>query len=397
VPSHEVAGRFEDPQPVAQGGMGRIEAAHDPVIGRRVAIKSLRPEFRDDDRAVLGFIAEARTTGQLEHPNVVPIYDLVESPDDPYIVMQLVQGQSLSQLLASSSPPTSSAEAAALLQRFVQIVLRLCDGLSFAHGRGVCHCDVKPDNVMVGEHGQVYLMDWGVAQTRDRREAFGGTVAYMAPEQLLGRSDEIDARTDVFGLGGVLYFILTGAAPNEGKGVLAAAIGREARRFSPRSLWAQLPPELCRIALRALSPLPAERYATVAELRTELEQFLRGGGWFETLHAKDGDFIVTEGEPGRTAYIIQSGSCDVWKTIRGERKCVRRLVAGEVFGETAVFGGGPRTASIVAVGDVTLKVITGDALNHELDQNPILATFVRSLANLFREADAALSTRPPAL
>src|SRR5215216_3785253 len=111
--------------------MGRVEAAHDPVVGRRVAIKSLRSEFRDDDRAVLGFIAEARTTGQLEHPNVVPVYDLGESPDDPYIVMQLVQGQSLTQLLASNSPPANGADAAALLQRFVQIVLRLCDGLSF--------------------------------------------------------------------------------------------------------------------------------------------------------------------------------------------------------------------------------------------------------------------------
>ena len=375
--------------------MGRVEAAHDPVIGRRVAIKSLRPELREDERAVLGFIAEARTTGQLEHPNIVPIYDLGESPDDPYIVMQLVHGQSLSQLLESSSPPSTSAEAAALLQRFVHILLRLCDGLAFAHGRGVWHCDVKPDNVMVGDHGQVYLMDWGVARTRDRRDAFGGTVAYMAPEQLLARADQIDARTDVFGLGGVLYFILTGAAPNDGKGVLAAATSRERREFSPRPLWSQLPPELCRIARRALSPLPADRYATVAELRVELEQFLRGGGWFETLHAVDGELIVTEGEAGTTAYIIQSGSCDVWKTIGGERKCLRRLGPGGVFGETAVFGGGPRTASIVAVGDVTLKVVTGDSLNRELDQNPTLATFVRSLATLFREADAALSTRPP--
>lgn len=391
---HEAAGRFQDSQPVASGGMGRIEAVYDAALGRRVAIKTLRPEFRDDDRAVLSFIEEARTTGQLEHPNVVPIYELGESSEDPYIVMQLVHGQSLSELLATTTRAATGAQEAALLQSFVQIVLRLCDALSFAHGRGVFHCDVKPDNVMVGEHGQVYLMDWGVARAPEKREGFGGTVLYMAPEQLLGKTHEIDARTDVFGLGGVLYEILTGSAPNHGKGVLAAAAAAEARNFVPRELWTSLPPELCRITQKALAPARQDRYATVAALRSELEQFLRGGGWFETLSAVDGELIVEEGEPGNTAYVIQAGCCEVWKTIQGQRRLVKRLGPGDVFGEAAVFGGGTRTASIVAVGDVTLKVVSGAALNRELDQNPLLAAFVRSLAGLFREADAALSARP---
>lgn len=376
--------------------MGRIEAAYDPALGRRVAIKTLRPEFKDDDRAVTSFIEEARTTGQLEHPNVVPIYELGESPDDPYIVMQLVHGQSLSELLAATTRPETGADEAALLQSFVQIVLRLCDALAFAHGRGVFHCDVKPDNVMVGQHGQVYLMDWGVARAPEKREGFGGTMLYMAPEQLLGKTHEIDARTDVFGLGGVLYEILTGSTPNDGKGVLAAAAALQARRFAPRALWSSLPPELCRITQKALAPARHDRYASVALLRAELEQFLRGGGWFETLTAMDGELIVVEGEPGSTAYVIQSGNCDVWKTIHGERRLVKRLGPGDVFGEAAVFGGGTRTASIVAVGAVTLKVVSGVALNRELDQNPMLAAFVRSLAGLFREADAALSARPAA-
>lgn len=375
--------------------MGCVDAARDVVIGRRVAIKTLRPELREDDRALQQFVAEARVTGQLEHPNVVPVYDLGdESSEDPYIVMRLVHGQSLTQLLEQPKPE-SSTQAADLLQRFVNILLRLCDALSFAHGRGVFHCDVKPDNIMVGEHGEVYLMDWGVAHSSPTQEGSGGTAAYMAPEQIFGRTEQIDARTDVFGLGGVLYEILTGNAPNEGKAILAAATGRAPRSFEPRALWNQLPPELCRIAAKALSLERAERYASVSELRLELEQFLKGGGWFETLTVADGVAIVSEGEPGNIAYVIQSGHCDVWKTIQGEQRMVRRLGPGDVFGEAAVFAPGLRTASIVAVGEVTLKVVTGDALNHELDQNPMLAAFVRSLANLFREADAALSVRPP--
>jgi eukaryotic-like serine/threonine-protein kinase len=170
VTQREFSGRFREPVQVARGGMGSIEAAHDPLIGRRVAIKTLHAGMREDERAVEMFVEEARITGQLEHPNVVPIYDLGENVAEPFIVMRLIQGQSLAQLLASSSLPRTSMEAAELLQRFVQVLLRVCDALSFAHSRGVFHCDVKPDNIMVGEHGQLYLMDWGVAVTeRPRR------------------------------------------------------------------------------------------------------------------------------------------------------------------------------------------------------------------------------------
>lgn len=393
--SHDFADRFRVVEQVARGGMGQIEAAHDPVIGRRVAIKTLHGAIRDDERAIAQFVEEARVTGQLEHPNVVPVYDLGEGAADPFIVMRLIEGKSLAQVLAQAARPTTGVETADLLQRFVNIVLRVCDALSFAHSRGVVHCDVKPDNIMVGEHGQVYLMDWGVAVTEKSREGFGGTVVYMAPEQLLGSSDDVDGRTDVFGLGGVLFEILTGTAPNEGKALLASARGENTLNFLPRSLWQRLPPELCRIAAKALAPTREARYQTVAALRDDLERFLKGGGWFDTLLAEAGETIVSEGEAGSSAYIIQSGSCDVWKNFQGQPRLIRRLGPGDVFGETAVFAGGLRTASIVAAEQVTLKVVTGESLNRELDQNPMLAAFVRSLANLFREADAALSVPPP--
>jgi serine/threonine-protein kinase len=396
VSSRDLSARFTDIEAVARGGMGLVEEASDGVLGRRVAIKTLRSEFHDDERAISKFVEEARITGQLEHPNVVPIYDLAEGLEDPYIVMRLVQGHSLTRLLDEAKTPRTTADAAELLRRLVGILLRLCDALSFAHGRGVFHCDVKPDNIMVGDHGQVYMMDWGVALTDKPREAFAGTAAYMAPEQLLGRTQDIDARTDVFGLGGVLLQILTGRPPNDGADVLAAGRARAARRLTPRPLWASLPPELCRIALKALSPAREDRYPTVAAFREELEQFLRGGGWFDTLTVEAGTAIVTEGEPGSTAYIIQSGSCEVWKGPAPQRRLVRRLGPGDVFGEAAVFTGAPRTASIVAATEVTLRCITGEALNRELDQNPVLAAFVRSLASLFRETDAALSARDSA-
>lgn len=426
------APRFRRLGEVARGGMGRIEAAHDPVLGRRVAIKSLHPDLLEDHLAAIRFAEEAQITGQLEHPNVAPIYDLGEDENGPFIVMKLLAGRSLGQLLfEAAGHPRRDAEGVDQLHRFVQVVVRLCDALAFAHSRGVIHCDVKPDNIMIGEHGQVYLMDWGVAlllsdtRTTDDTPAsvatdsspppgvnwadhdsfvrvtggpedtgsFRGTPAYMSPEQILGRTDDIDGRTDVFGLGGVLHEILTGRPPNDTGRLMGPAFNRAHTLPLQSDVWEQLPPELCRITVKALSPLRQDRYPSVEALRGDLEQFLKGGGWFETSIFKAGESIITEGASGDTAYIIQAGHCDVFKHVQGVRTFIRQLGPGDVFGEAAVFTGGSRTASVVAADTVSVKVITGGALNRELDQNPWLAAFVRSLANLFCETDAALSKR----
>ena len=425
------ADRFERISEVDRGGIGCIDAAEDPVIRRRVAIKTLLPELHEEPEASSRFAEEAQITGQLEHPNIVPIYDLGVGEDGPFIVMKLIRGKSLTALIGEAGARGGEPDE---LQHFVQRLLRLCDALSFAHSRGVFHCDLKADNVMVGDYGQVYLMDWGVALLRSRRDAVvasshdppiegrpmgawdreelvrvtpriqagssnvRGTPAYMAPEQMQGRVAEIDERTDVFGLGGILYEILTGDPPNDLENLKGPGLGHELGPLPASSrLWSQLPPELCRIAQKALAPRRDDRYQNVAAFAEDLNQFLQGGGWFETRSYRAGESVVTEGEPGDTAYIIQSGRLEVYKNLNNERVLVRTLVSGDVFGETAVLTGAPRTASVVAAEASTLKVITGASLHRELDRNPWLAAFVRSLASLFRETDERLSrpTPPP--
>jgi serine/threonine protein kinase len=427
------AERFERLGEVNRGGIGRIDAALDPVIGRRVAIKTLRAELNGDEPVTTKFSDEAQITGQLEHPNIVPIYDLGEDEAGPFIVMKLIRGKSLAEWVNEIRETPGRPEQ---LHGIIQTLLKLCDALSFAHSRGVIHCDVKPANVMVGDYGQVYMMDWGVALLLSSRSApqheppplshsarftrklldavdrdslvrvtpgpdpgssqIRGTPAYMAPEQLHRRTNEIDERTDVFGLGAVLYEILTGDTPNNWGQLRGPGLNNEPVHIPASSpLWPQLPPGLCRIALKALSPTREDRYPSIDALRADLEQFLQGGGWFETRVFRAGESVVTEGEPGNAAYIIERGQCDVFKNIQGQQVLIRRLGPGDVFGETAVLTGAPRTASVVAIEDSTLKVITGDSLNRELDRNPWLAAFVRSLATLFRETDQRLSQPDP--
>ncbi len=426
------APRFQKIRRMNRGGIGCIDVARDPVIGRRVAIKVLRSELEGNDAAALKFAEEAQITGQLEHPNIVPIYDLGYDERGPYIVMKLIRGLSLAEAIAD----VRGRERPERLQELVEVVLKLCDALAFAHSRGVIHCDVKPENVMVGDFGQVYLMDWGVALVASGREGspsqrgtlpppaspqkepcdaaehdsfvhidmsavssskVWGTPAYMAPEQVSARSEAIDERTDVFGIGGILHEILTGRPPNDWQKLIGPGLNHPLESLPDKSdLWPRLPPELCRIALRALSPKSEDRYPTIPALKADLEQFLRGGGWFETQTFPPGALVISEGAPGDAAYIIESGHADVFKHMNGERTFVRRLGPGEVFGETAVLTGGARTATVVAVDALRLKVITGESLNRELDLNPWLAAFVRSLARLFSETDQRLS-RPEGL
>jgi serine/threonine protein kinase len=418
---------------ISRGGVGVILGARDPVIGRKVAIKVLRPDLEKDERVLGDFSQEARVTGQLDHPNIVPVYDFGEGESSPYLVMKWIAGTTLAELLRKERRPAVQLDR---LRYLVQIVLRLCDALAFAHGRGVIHCDLKPENVMVGDHGQVYLMDWGMALLKTSRDPLApaseerplpegtpafpsaepdreldslvraagqslesgqarGTPAYMAPEQMFGLIDDIDARTDVFGLGGILCEILIGEPPNNQRVLLGT--GTPGRQWqSPSSpLWPQLPPELCRITSRALAPRREDRHPSVAALRADLEQFLDGGGWFETRVFAAGQAIVTEGEGGDTAYIIESGSCDVYKWVEGREVLLRRLSVGDVFGEMAVFTGGTRTATVCAVDEVTVKLITGASLTLELDRNPWVAAFVRSLAKRVRDTEDRYS-RPPA-
>jgi len=388
--------RFEDRGQIARGGMGSVRAMWDHLLERRAALKEAWNE--GDAQAIAQFVEEARIMGGLDHPNILPVYDLqVDEPGaPPRLLMKLVEGRTLSDLLHESpTPPAGRA-----LERLIGVVVKVCDALSFAHSRGVIHRDLHPRNVMVGSHGQVYLMDWGLAIRRDeprpRRESipmleFGsGSPAYMAPEQAWGRDDEIDERTDVFGLGALLYEMMTLRPPFAGSelnDVLDAA--RRSVVVAPDVVAAESgpPARLCEIIMRALAPAREDRYQTVDALREDLESFLRSGGWFVARRFARGTVMLREGDEGDGAYIVSQGMCEVYRSVGDRTEILRVVGPGGVVGEVGLFTGARRVASVRAVTDVTALVVTPDALERELGRASWMRAFVEAAVVRFIELD----------
>ncbi|MBI4604197.1 MAG: serine/threonine protein kinase, partial [Planctomycetes bacterium] len=289
LPAQELSSgpeRYVLEREIGRGGMGRVLLAYDRDLRRRVAMKVLRDGAGSPLRASR-FLEEAQATSQLEHPNIAPVYDVGIDPSGaPFFTMKWVRGRDLEEVLRSGAGDASAI-------RLVQILQQAAMGVDFAHSRGVVHRDLKPQNVMVGDYGEVHVVDWGLAKVLRRAEAAAeraegperggtagdavatgrpaglltlngtvlGSVAYMAPEQARGDVRSVDPRTDVFGLGAILYRILTGQAPYP-ESDIAAALARARRGdVTPPSVAApdrSFPGELERICRKALAARPED-------------------------------------------------------------------------------------------------------------------------------------------
>ena len=392
---------------VAAGGMGAIDVAIDKALDRRVAMKSLHRELRGDEQTVRMFLREARLTGLLDHPHIVPVYDIAEARDGQlFFTMKLVEGRTLADL--SATLPRGVGDTATLYL-LLDVVARVCDALAFAHSKGVLHCDIKPANVMVGEFGQVFLMDWGIAKiiateeaiTPSRRPRPGspsmtddtiiGTAAYMSPEQARGNRQLLDARSDVFLIGALLYEILTQRPPYLSRDRVETILLAQAGIVkSPRQIAGDLavPQELDRIVMRAMAKAPEDRYPSVQALKDDLTRFMRGGAEFPRRTFLAGETIVREGDTGDAAYIVVEGRCDVSKTMGGVVKTLHSIEVGGVFGEMAILTKSRRAATVVAAEPTTVLVVTQQVLEQELAAlKPWMATLLKSLAVRFRDID----------
>jgi serine/threonine-protein kinase len=397
---------------LGKGGSGVVVRALDQDILREVAIKVMAVELPDGGPGATRFVEEARITGQLEHPNVVPVYEFAtEDTGRRYLCMKLVEGENLEDVITRVGEARLDPEG---LADFLQIFVKVCDAVSFAHSRGVIHRDLKPSNVMVSDFGQVYVLDWGIARIvpvegtgprvrlatgeeeprqADPQGTLVGTPCYMAPEQLQGNNDQLDARTDVFALGGTLYQILTGQPPLTPDMVRAIRLHQQPAPIArPEQLVAggRIPPELTRIVLKAMAFAPSDRYPSVGELKRDVERFRRGAWHLPRVSLPAGSTIVRQGDPGNAAYIIQEGRCAAYHGEGAEATELRIMGPGEVFGETAIFSDKPRTASVKALSDVVLLEVTREILSQAVGLNSWMGAFIRALADRFREIDERL-------
>ena len=281
----------------ATGGMGRVWIAEDAILKRRVAVKELRPDLRRNDEIEQRFLQEVRVTATLEHPGIVPIYDLAGADSgEPTYVMRFMEGKTLGEEIRAyhEARRRGTADRMALV-RLLQAMVTVCQTVGFAHSRNVLHRDLKPANILLGAFGEVLVLDWGLAKQLGSDEspssvrvpaageaATGsqsatvagqvlGTPAYMAPEQAAGHLDRLDPRTDVFGLGAILYEVLTGTAPFAKSGTRD---GQRPAPPSPRSVDSQLSPALDAICMKALSAQPEARYASASALADDLQRWL---------------------------------------------------------------------------------------------------------------------------
>jgi hypothetical protein len=270
----EPLGRYEILEEIGRGAMGAVFRARDPLIDRIVAIKTINVGLSRVEAEVFEkrFDREARSAGRLNHPNIVTIYDVGKSGDVAYIAMELLEGQSLRDVLDSGVvlPPSTIADIAA----------QIADGLAAAHQAGVIHCDIKPANVIVLASGLVKITDFGIAMLPTSARAFIGSVVgspkYISPEQVVGRP--VDARSDVFSLGAVLYEVLTGTPPFVGTAldeILHNVINVSPE--PPTSRNRSLPAAFDAIVARALAKHPDDRYQSAREMSADLRQFAQVG------------------------------------------------------------------------------------------------------------------------
>ncbi|MBX7078209.1 MAG: protein kinase [Nannocystaceae bacterium] len=287
------AERYRVEHLLGKGGMGEVRLCIDAAMGRTIALKTLR----EDSGGARRFVREARMQGRLEHPAVVPVYDMGQAHGLPYFTMKRIVGTTLADVITKLVAGDEATQREFGRRRLLSDFVQVCQAVAYAHDHGVIHRDLKPANVMLGAYGEVYVLDWGVAKELDgsatelepgpTRAAEGetaagavlGTLGYMPPEQLEGGGATVDRRADVYALGAILYELLTWQALHPRRPtseMIASTLEGADARASLRAPDREVPPELEAVCVRATASDPSARFADVGALRDAVERYLDG-------------------------------------------------------------------------------------------------------------------------
>ncbi|BBM86176.1 serine/threonine protein kinase [Candidatus Uabimicrobium amorphum] len=271
---------YQDFKEINRGGMGVIYCARQSKLSRDVAVKKMLPEAQKNK-----FLAESLVTAYLDHPNIVPIHDIEENENGEILLaMKLVKGMSWKQLLYPKTPEEKEKAKPYDLNVHLQILLNVCDAISYAHSKGIVHCDLKPENVMIGDYGEVLVMDWGIAvevteNVQEMRtfhkngiQSPMGTPCYMPPELAQGQGKDIAYATDVYLLGGILYEILYKKPPRRGKNLWLTLL--DAKHGKMPEFSDSKPALLNSICRQAMLKFTMYRYDNVDKFKKRIENFL---------------------------------------------------------------------------------------------------------------------------
>ncbi|MHB8900178.1 MAG: protein kinase domain-containing protein, partial [Thermoguttaceae bacterium] len=300
-PGQEI-GRYVLIDEAGRGGFGRVWQVEDTKLGRRIALKQMSDRVAREDDLRRRFITEARISASLEHPGVVPVYDLDQLDErHPYYTMKLVKGETLGEAISrfhtdSRNPPSASRPLE--FQKLLGVFVSICRTIEYAHAHNVIHRDLKPQNIILGKYGETIVLDWGLAKVfqpdaesaqpdmasvivpdwgadQTQPGSVQGTPAYMSPEQADGQTALVSPRTDIYALGVILYQILTGELPFEGDSAIEVLQRVRQGSFSPpRSVKHVVPKPLEAACLKAMARQPEDRYRLVQDLREDIERYL---------------------------------------------------------------------------------------------------------------------------
>jgi serine/threonine-protein kinase len=266
----QTIGKYQVEKVLGRGGMGTVYQARDPVMHRTVAVKTMTPGLAETPELKARFLREAQAAGGLRHHNIVTVYDLGEDHGQPFIAMELIDGEDLERIIQNKEPLS--------VEWKIDVIRQICEGLAYAHRAGIVHRDVKPANIRVSSQGEVKIMDFGIAHlsssTMTKSGLVLGTVHYMAPEQVEGL--KVDHRADIFSVGAIAYELLAYRRPFDGDSLTQVMfhIMRQEPDLTvlPRGDYS---PGLEAIVSRALAKPLAERYQSLEEMRDDLERLVR--------------------------------------------------------------------------------------------------------------------------
>jgi len=334
-------GRYEIIDELGRGAMGVVYKANDPVIGRTVAIKIILTAGLDSDQLAdykQRFFREAQLAGRVSHPGIVTIYDIEEDEQgQPYLVMEYVEGATLQAMLCPAH--NGHLPDRLPLGRALDLAWQTASALDYAHRNGVVHSDVKPANILVTPEGRVRVADFGIARFTDAQTSHTvtilGTPAYMAPEQLSG--GKVDARSDIFSVGAMLYWMVTGQKAFPGEDLASVSfkvVYTDPRR--PSEIDPELPPDLDTVIARCLAKNRAERYPTARRLAVDLRSIAAGEPISATLAplGDEGEETLTATLPLTTELLITAREVRRAAVVTNERPLNKWLVTAAILALT---------------------------------------------------------------